>query len=191
MPNSKIILALLVVLALFNTVLLAFELGNYHPWASSSSPYGPSEGSFILNQLQTGSLALAPFNWSLFVGAWIWRGRIRFQWTRLGLTEDLFRLLKKMRGSETRTSILLALDTPKDRFQLAKDLGLDWTTVNYQISVLLRYGLVVEDVAYGNVKLYRLTPVGAVLLNAVLEMGKKEGLPHPSDANDAHARTRS
>jgi predicted transcriptional regulator len=77
-----------------------------------------------------------------------------------------------MRGSGTRTSIMQALETPKDRFQLSKDLGLDWTIVDYQVRVLSKYGLVSEDAAYGNVKLYKLTPIGDVLLKALREMEK-------------------
>ena len=68
-----------------------------------------------------------------------------------------------------------ALETPKDRYQLSKDLGLDWTTIDYQVRVLLKYGLVAEDSAYGNVRLYRLTPVGELLLKALRELEKDEG----------------
>ena len=118
------------------------------------------------------------------MGAWLWRGRVKSQWIRLGLTEDLFRLLTKMRGSGTRTSIMEALETPKDRFQLSKSLGLDWTTVDYQVGVLLKYGLVIEESAYGNVKLYKLTPIGEVLLKALKEMEGKEGQPRPDSASD-------
>lgn len=181
MSGYKVGLAILVVFALFNTVLLGLELGSYHPWkqpnTNSSSfepPVSPVNSALIL--LQSGSYVLAPLTWGFVLGAWLWRGRVRSEWSRLGLSEDLFRLLTKMRGSGTRTSIMVALETPKDRFQLSKDLGLDWTTIDYQVRVLLKYGLVTEDVAYGNVKLYRLTPVGEVLLKALREMEKKESV---------------
>jgi len=72
-----------------------------------------------------------------------------------------------------------ALETPKDRFQLSKGLGLDWTTVDYQVGVLLKYGLVIEESAYGNVKLYKLTPIGEVLLKALKEM-ERNNSPPPS-----------
>jgi predicted transcriptional regulator len=75
-------------------------------------------------------------------------------------------------GSETRTTILKALLTPKDRFQLAKDLELDWTTIEYHIQVLLKYGLVREKTADGNVRLYELTPTGNTFLNALEEMSR-------------------
>lgn len=188
LSRYRVAVVVLVVFALFNTFLLGFELANYHPWPPSNT--NSSEKSFnpasnpvnnSLALLQGGSFVLAPISWGFVLGAWLWRGRVRSEWSRLGLTEDLFRLLKKMRGSETRTSIMQALETPKDRFQLSKDLGLDWTTVDYQVRVLLKYGLVVEDAAYGNVKLYKLTATGEVLLKAVREMQRAEtqvGEPH-------------
>ena len=190
MSKYKFGLAVLVAFALFNTVLLGFELGGYHPGTSSntnSSKYlfNPNPGDSALALLQGGSYFLAPVSWGFVLGAWLWRGRVRSQWTRLGLTEDLFRLLTKMRGSGTRTSIMEALETPKDRFQLSKDLGLDWTTVDYQVRVLLKYGLVAEESAYGNVKLYKLTPIGEVLLKALREMEKQGNPPSSNPAADA------
>lgn len=92
----------------------------------------------------------------------------------------MFKLLLQMKGGETRTTILKSLLTPKDRFQLARDLELDWTTIDYHVQVLLKYGLVQEKTAYGNVKLYELTPVGNVLLNALEEMSRKKTQETPS-----------
>ena len=180
MSRFRVLFAVLFAFALFSTVLLGFELANYHPWPvgnENGTGYGPSSNpsNSPLALLQGGSYVLAPVSWGFVLGAWLWRGRVKSQWTRLGLTEDLFRLLTKMRGSGTRTSIMEALETPKDRFQLSKGLGLDWTTVNYQVGVLLKYGLVIEESAYGNVKLYKLTPIGEVLLKALKEMERNEG----------------
>lgn len=119
----------------------------------------------------------------------MWRGRVRAEWARLGLTEDLFKLLTRMKGSGTRTSILRALATPKDRFQLAKDLNLDWTTVNYQVRVLSKYGLVTEDVAYGKVRLFKLTPIGDVILKALYEIEQREDQqPEPFDPNPSEEK---
>jgi len=181
LSRYKYALAVLVAFSLFNTALLGFELSDYHPWSSTntnSTGYGTSSnsGNTTLALLQGGSYVLAPLSWGFVLGAWLWRGRVRSEWSRLGLTEDLFRLLTKMRGSGTRTSIMEALETPKDRFQLSKSLGLDWTTVDYQVGVLLKYGLVIEEAAYGNVRLYKLTPIGEVLLKALKEMERKGGI---------------
>ena len=184
MSKVRVVFAVLVAFSLFNTTLLVFELTGYHPWpANNSGQYGLNAGDYLLAQLQVGSYAFAPISWGLVVGAWIWRGRIKSQWTQLGLTEDLFRLLMKMRGSGTRALIMSELETPKDRFQLSKDLGLDWTTVNYQVGVLSRYGLVTEDTAYGNVRLYKLTPIGAILLKALREMERNDSPLHPAQAS--------
>lgn len=82
----------------------------------------------------------------------------------MGLTKETFDLLTRMKGSRTRIGILRTLTVPKDRFQLANELGMDWTTADYHMRVLLRNGLVHEQSAYGNVRLYELTPVGKMLL---------------------------
>ena len=189
MSKFRVLFAALFAFALFSTVLLGFELVSYHPWASGNTngtAYGQSSnpGTSPLALLQGGSYVLAPLSWGFVLGAWLWRGSVKSQWTRLGLTEDLFRLLTKMRGSGTRTSIMVELETPKDRFQLSKSLGLDWTTIDYQVRVLLKYGLVIEESAYGNVKLYKLTPIGEVLLRALREMERNESLLHPGPTSN-------
>lgn len=182
MAKYGIILGVLLAFAMFNTFLLGFQLARFSPWAPqsptnstiTSTQHYANQISASLDALQTSSVVLAPISWGAVIGAWTWRGRVRSEWGQLGLSEDLFRLLVKMRGSGTRSSILKALLTPKDRFQLAKDLNLDWTTVDYHVRVLLKYGLVAEDTAYGNVKLYKLTPNGDVMLKALEEMERKE-----------------
>ena len=79
-----------------------------------------------------------------------------------------------MKGSQTRTTILKALLTPRDRFQLAKDLDLDWATVDYHVQVLLKHNLITEKVVFGNVKFYELTFTGSTLLAALDELNKKD-----------------
>jgi len=80
----------------------------------------------------------------------------------------------KTRGSQNRVSLLRELSIPKDRFQLAKATGLDWKTVDYHTRLLLSQGIIEERVAYGNVKLYGLTPVGLTILRTLDEV-KKNG----------------
>jgi predicted transcriptional regulator len=50
--------------------------------------------------------------------------------------------------------------------------------------VLLKYGLVIEESAYGNVKLYKLTPIGEVLLKALKEMERNNSPPPSRPAQD-------
>lgn len=95
---------------------------------------------------------------------------MKSEWTRLGLDRDSFRLLLQMKGSNTRTTILKSLLTPKDRFQLSKELDLDWTTIDYHVQVLLKHDLISERTAFGSVKLYQLTATGSTLLRALEDM---------------------
>jgi DNA-binding transcriptional ArsR family regulator len=79
----------------------------------------------------------------------------------------------KMKGAKTRLNLLDALSRPKDRLQLAQELGLDWKAVDYHIVLLNRYGLVHEDQAFGNVKMYTLTKQGEVLLQLLKEFNRE------------------
>lgn len=67
---------------------------------------------------------------------------MRSRWKNAGFDADSFRLIVKMKGGPTRLSILKALAAPKDRLQLANELGLDWKTVDHHIRVLGDYGFI-------------------------------------------------
>jgi DNA-binding transcriptional ArsR family regulator len=101
--------------------------------------------------------------------AWVWRGKVKSRWESVGFDSGTFELFIKMKGAKTRSSILDALSLPKDRMQLAHELGLDWKAVDYHIVRLNKYGLVHEDRAFGKVKLYRLTTLGEILLRLLKE----------------------
>ncbi len=74
----------------------------------------------------------------------------------------------KMKGGKTRMNLLNALSKPKDRYQLAKELDMDWRAVDQHIVALSRRGLVTDEVTYGRVRMYQLTPAGKRIL-ALLE----------------------
>jgi len=120
------------------------------------------------------SLILAPGSWFAVGGMWIWRGRMRAKWTNLGFDSDVFTLFVRMKGAKTRMRLLDALNVPKDRLQLAGELGLDWKSVDRHVAVMKKYGFVSDKVAYGRVKLYQLTPMGVSLLNLMQELSKEE-----------------
>lgn len=109
--------------------------------------------------------------------AWIWRGKVRSRWESSGFDSGIFELFMRMKGAKTRSSLLVALSFPKDRMQLAQELGLDWKAVDYHIVRLYKSGLVHEDRAFGKVKLYRLTRLGETLLRLLeefdVEIGKE------------------
>jgi DNA-binding transcriptional ArsR family regulator len=70
----------------------------------------------------------------------------------------------KMKGGKTRLKMLNALSKPKDRYQLAQELGMDWRAIDQHIVILSRHGLVSDNLAYGKVKMYQLTPSGKRML---------------------------
>ncbi len=120
------------------------------------------------------SLALAPGSWVLVGGMWIWRGRMRSRWTDFGFDSDVFGLFVKMRGGKTRIRLLDALSLPKDRLQLAQELGLDWKGVDRHLVLMKKYGFVDDKIAYGKVRMYELTPLGVSLLRLLQELSREE-----------------
>ncbi len=134
-----------------------------------------SQGETLLREAQSISLLLAPICWILLGGAWIWRGRVRSQWTRMGFGSDVFELFMKMKGGATRIKVLNTLTTPKDRLQLAEELGVDWKTVDRHVQILSRYGFVREQATYGTLKLYEVTPMGKMMLNLFEELERTNG----------------
>ena len=99
----------------------------------------------------------------------VWRGKVRSRWESLGFDSAVFELFTRMKGAKTRLSLLDALSVPKDRMRLARELGVDWRAIDYHIYRLSKCGLVQEDRAFGNVKLYGLTTSGETLLRLLRE----------------------
>jgi hypothetical protein len=139
-------------------------------FATGSSFSVPSVVQFF----ESHSLALAPSSWIAVGGMWIWRGRMRSKWTDLGFDSDVFGLFVKMKGGKTRIRLLDALALPKDRLQLAQELGLDWKGVDRHLVIMKKYGFVDDKVAYGKVRMYQLTPMGASLLRLLQELSGEE-----------------
>lgn len=133
------------------------------------SALGASSGA-VLQLLLKSSPFLATGSWVMLAGGWVWRGRMKARWEGLGLDSGAFDLFVKMRGAPTRMSLLGALSRPKDRLQLAQELGLDWKAVDYHINLLEEFGVIHEDHAYGKVKMYCLTALGRDLLKLLEEL---------------------
>ena len=191
MSRASFVLAVVVAVAIVNTVFLGVHL-------ASPSESGPALQTSITNLgtavngylagsitplpstvqpafqfLLANSPTLSTASWALVGGVWIWRGRLRSRWESLGFDSGIFDLFIKMKGAKTRLNLLDALSRPKDRLQLAQELGLDWKAVDYHIILLNRYGLVHEDRAFGNVRMYKLTKQGEVLLQLLKEFNKE------------------
>ncbi len=93
----------------------------------------------------------------------------------MGFGSDVFELFMKMKGGATRIKVLNTLATPKDRLQLAEELGVDWKTVDRHVQILHKYGFVTEQAAYGTVRLYQVTPMGKMLLNLFDDLERTDG----------------
>jgi hypothetical protein len=102
-------------------------------------------------------------------GVWIWRGRVKSRWESLGFDSGTFDLFMKMKGARTRSNLLYALSNPRDRLQLAHQLGVDWKVVNYHIGLLSRCALVHEDSVFGRTRMYSLTALGESLVRLLGE----------------------
>ncbi len=124
----------------------------------------------LVREIQQTSLLLAPVSWVLLGGALIWRGRMRSRWTQLGFDSDVCGLFMRMKGGSTMIKLLNNLTTPKDRLQLAEEMGVDWKTVDRHVQILNKYGFVREQAAVGSARLYEVTPMGKMLLNLFDEL---------------------
>lgn len=113
---------------------------------------------------------LAIGGWGFLAIASLWYQRTVSTWRKRGFGPDVFRLLVRTRGSETRVRLLESLSIPKTRLQLANELGHDWNVVDRNIKTLLKYGVVRESSAYGNVRLYELTETGKTVLKLIEEL---------------------
>lgn len=135
----------------------------------SQSPAALSAAA-IQHELESSSVLLAAVCWLLLGGALVWRGRVRTAYSQMGFGSDVFELFMKMKGGPTRIKVLNTLSTPKDRLQLAEELGVDWKTVDRHVQVLSRNGFIREQSSYGTVRLYEVTPLGKMLLDVYREL---------------------
>jgi len=110
----------------------------------------------------------------MVVGAWIWRGRVKARWRELGFESDVFELFMKMKGGATRIKLLDILQAPKDRLQIAQQLGLDWKAVDRHVQILNKYGFVHEQASYGTIRVYKVTPLGNILLKLFSELNEAD-----------------
>ncbi len=157
------------------TVATTTATQNNEEFAALGSTGSGGQSKSLLMEAQADALLLAPVTWILLGGAWVWRGRVRARYSELGFGSDVFELFMKMKGGATRIRVLDVLSTPKDRLQLAQELGVDWKTVDRHVQILNKYGFVREQAAFGTVRLYEATPMGRMLLNLFDDLQKTDG----------------
>jgi hypothetical protein len=171
LSKAAIVLAGLVAFSILNTLLLALYLispGSVTIFGSLGSNQGP------LTFLEERSPIIAPLSWFFVGGLWIWRGRMKSIWQASGFESDIFQLFVKMKGGNTRVRLLNSLSVPKDRFQLAQELDLDWKAVDYQVELLRKHGFIRQWKAYGKVRMYEITPMGKKLLELLGDLEQRQ-----------------
>lgn len=128
----------------------------------------------IVNALYYSSLVILPITWGAVVGALIWRGRIRSRWSKEGYDYDTFKIVARMRGSSTRIKLLnIIISEEKNKHQIAKEIGIDWKTVDNHVKMLMQNRLI-EEKLVGASKYYIITPNGRKVL-ALLSDGETIG----------------
>jgi predicted transcriptional regulator len=126
----------------------------------------------VTDSIYGSSHVILPITWGAVAGTLIWRGKIRSQWRKQGYDYDTFRLVAKMRGSPTRVRLLnLVLSEQKNKLQMARELDVDWKTVDNHIGMLMQTGLVEEKVAVGTTKYYSITENGKKILLLLADNG--------------------
>jgi len=89
-------------------------------------------------------------------------------------------LLSLSRGAESRKRILVTLLTePKNCNQIAKEVGLDWWTVQKHLRSLLKENII-KSSAFGNSKFYKLSSMGEEVIRALQSSDGKNFGPHIS-----------
>lgn len=123
------------------------------------------DSQLIVNSLHDSSPIVLPITWGAVIGTLIWRGKTRSQWGKQGYDYDTFKLVAKMRGSPTRIRLMNAvIDEQKNKLQIAKELDVDWKTVDNHVRVLIASRLI-EEITVGASKYYLITEDGRKILS--------------------------
>jgi DNA-binding MarR family transcriptional regulator len=128
---------------------------------------------------------LASGGWGLVVITSLWYQRTTSTWRKMGFDSDVFQLLMRTKGGPTRIRLLKSLTTSKNRLELSRELGYDWNVIDRHIRILLKYGMIEETTAYGNVKLYQLTGTGRKLVGLIDELQDAETQSEPPTESQA------
>jgi predicted transcriptional regulator len=149
---------------------------------STSSQEASGPASLAIAQITPGMYGyVALFSWIGFFGALIWRGQIRSVWSKSRFSYDTFRLLVRMRGSQTRLKLMHSLSEPRNKLQLATALGIDWKAVDKHVQVLEEKGLIGETMTSGTATFYEITDKGKRALEVLEELGTLDAEEHDYD----------
>lgn len=144
-----------VIVALFTALTLAHAaFVDYRSGASDARAEAKQ-----LNQMQYLQTRKFGIEWHSFLGE-CFRGKTRLAWTGSGMCAGVYELLVQMRGGPTRTRILALLAEPKNKLQLANELGIDWKAVDRHVEKMREFGLVQVAAIAGTCTVYVVTEKG-------------------------------
>lgn len=127
-------------------------------------PQDPFSLNSFLAAFYNSAPYIAPVAWGIFAAMLAWKGGLKSIWIKRGYDYDTFKLLSKMRGSETKVQILQRLSVPKTRLQLAKELDMDWKTIDGHVNMLINNSFVKEFVHVGTYKYLIISEKGKEVL---------------------------
>jgi DNA-binding HxlR family transcriptional regulator len=120
-----------------------------------------------MNQMQYLQTRKFGIEWHSFLED-CFRGKTRQRWTESGMCAGVYELLVKMKGGPTRIKLLSLLVGPKNKLQLANELGIDWKAVDRHVSRLLEFNLVQVVAVAGTCTVYSRTEKGRRALSLIL-----------------------
>ncbi|MDG6995926.1 MAG: hypothetical protein JRN52_08385 [Nitrososphaerota archaeon] len=171
--EHKTLLISLLVLALTSTVAALFFFQKYTCHATVCA--GPTGSLIPYASLYSVSASIAVVFWLVFgfAAAIFWRSQYnRDIWRNAGFDKNVYDLMVKMRGGNSRLQLLRNLESPKQRNELSQVTGIDWKEVDRQVNLLQSYGLVSVLAETGSVKIYGLTEQGQLLLKLLGELNQ-------------------
>lgn len=139
-------------------------------------------GSQFYSPIYESSSYILPITWGAVAGTLMWRGKVRSAWCKQGYDYDTFRLMARMKGSPIRVKLLSNVATAKNRLQLAKELNVDWKTIDNHIELLARNGLIEEKTIVGTYRYYVITEHGRRILAllSALDNGRRIAEAEPA-----------
>lgn len=121
------------------------------------------------------ALFLSILSW-IAVSALLYRNNIKKILLTNGFDHNIFDIMLKMRGGNTRMKILQKITYPKNRKQIAEEMGMDWKAVDRHINTMLRLQLVNEMVQLGNATFYIRNEKGTKLLKTLEQHNDENNL---------------
>lgn len=145
----SIVIALFTALTLTHAAFVDYRSGASDARAEVKQPSQ-------MQYLQTRKFGI---EWHSFLSE-CFRGKTRQRWTESGMCTGVYELLVQMKGGPTRTKLLSLLTEPKNKLQLANELGVDWKAVDRHVGKLLEFNLVQVAVVVGTCTVYVATEKG-------------------------------